>query len=284
MNEVPQQGTSVACSADGTKLVAAVFDIGGSPGGPIYLSPNSGITWTQANVPSNYWTSVASSADGSKLIAAANYDSGGGLYTSTNFGITWMSNNLAPKWVAASADGSEFVAVNGGEVLTTTNGGVTWRTVLTLPQSFFYESIAVSADGTELILGAGGIYISTNSGSAWAQDTNAPSTSWNGISVSADGSKLAGVSQAAGGSGGAGGIFFPQPFFTPVLNFTLLGGQPMLSWVVPSADFILQQNLDPAITKWLVVTNLRGANLRNLSGTVSVYPSNNWNFYRLAPR
>ena len=55
--------SSVACSADGSKLVAAVF------GGLIYTSTNSGSTWVAASAPTNFWWSVASSADGTRLFA-----------------------------------------------------------------------------------------------------------------------------------------------------------------------------------------------------------------------
>ena len=62
----PVPWTSVASSADGTKLVA-VGD------GYIHTSADSGVTWTKSG-PWGYWTSVASSADGTKLIAASDGD------------------------------------------------------------------------------------------------------------------------------------------------------------------------------------------------------------------
>src|ERR1039457_6520599 len=61
--------TSVASSADGTKLIAA----GGlfSQGGFIYTSTNSGLSWALTGAPTNqFWASVACSADGRKLVAA----------------------------------------------------------------------------------------------------------------------------------------------------------------------------------------------------------------------
>src|SRR5476651_674465 len=73
---------SVASSADGSKLVAAV--ISGS-GGSIYISTNSGTDWTLTTAPSVGWYSVTSSADGTKLVAAGN----GLIYASTNSGSDW---------------------------------------------------------------------------------------------------------------------------------------------------------------------------------------------------
>jgi hypothetical protein len=65
---------SVASSDDGNKLVAGVR-YGGPDGtyppagGPIYISADSGTTWTATTAPITNWSAVASSADGSKLVA-----------------------------------------------------------------------------------------------------------------------------------------------------------------------------------------------------------------------
>src|SRR3989442_1029319 len=69
--------TSIASSADGSKLVAVA-----NPG-PIYTSTNSGDTWTPTSAPTTNWQAVASSADGGRLIAVVN---GGGIYTSPDAG------------------------------------------------------------------------------------------------------------------------------------------------------------------------------------------------------
>jgi photosystem II stability/assembly factor-like uncharacterized protein len=61
----------ITSSADGTKLAAVVS------GGQIYLSTDSGVTWT-ATGPNQSWASIASSADGRKLVAVVN---GGQIYT-----------------------------------------------------------------------------------------------------------------------------------------------------------------------------------------------------------
>jgi len=69
--------TSIATSADGTRLVAAAGGLSGGYVGPIYFSTNSGSTWTITDAPFINWTSVASSADGSRLVAASAYS---GIY------------------------------------------------------------------------------------------------------------------------------------------------------------------------------------------------------------
>ena len=70
--ESARNWSSVASSADGSKLVAGVN------GGQLYISTDSGLSWTPRESIRN-WYSVASSADGTKLVAG---DSNGRLYTS----------------------------------------------------------------------------------------------------------------------------------------------------------------------------------------------------------
>ncbi len=97
-----RQWRSMASSADGSKLVAAV------DGEPIYISADSGATWAQRESHRN-WQSVASSADGSKLVAVR---VGGQIYTSADSGVTWTARESDRFWVsvASSADGSKLVA------------------------------------------------------------------------------------------------------------------------------------------------------------------------------
>ncbi len=120
---------SAASSWDGTKLVAATYGpwdwdimLGGSPG-VIYVSKDSGCTWTMTSAPSNYWRGVASSADGFRLVAVASpspYTPS--IYSSADAGASWVSNsapNLAWVSVASSADGCRLVAAeSGGSIYT----------------------------------------------------------------------------------------------------------------------------------------------------------------------
>ena len=107
--------SSVASSADGTRIVAAVgsgaLDL--SHAGPICTSTNSGKTWKKTSAPGGTWSSVASSADGSKLVAVTSDDgrgnAGSGLiYVSRDSGATWTQTSAPNKiWssVASSANG-----------------------------------------------------------------------------------------------------------------------------------------------------------------------------------
>ena len=105
---------SGACSADGTKLIAA------SSGG-IYTSTNFGLAWTATALPAPTWSSlsVACSADGKQLIASGLE----GTYVSTNFGGTWRLAIPASGKVVSSADGTRL-AVAGNFVYTSGDSGV----------------------------------------------------------------------------------------------------------------------------------------------------------------
>jgi photosystem II stability/assembly factor-like uncharacterized protein len=107
--------SALASSSDGSRLVAAV---GNGQSGSIYISADSGATWTANSTISGQWSSIASSSDGSHLAAVYNVTSAGYIYTSSDSGATWLQRNGAPNadWagVAMSADGSQIVAVPDG--------------------------------------------------------------------------------------------------------------------------------------------------------------------------
>ena len=55
----------------------------------------------------------------------------------------------------------------------------------------------------------------------------------------------------------------------------------VLSWIVPTTNFVLQQNLDLTTTNWTNVTNAPVLNLTNLQDEVVLSPTNDSGFYRL---
>ena len=185
--------TAVASSADGTKLAATIN------GNQIYVSTNSGATWTARGPTGQSWSSVASSADGTKLVATIgnNVSTTGPIYTSTDSGTTWTSQNSGSgsrTWVsvASSADGKRLVAANYNTsspgVYTSVNGGTNW----VLHHSItFCSSVASSADGMRLfaVINAGQIWTSTDAGTNWTN--HGSSLAWSAVASSADGSRLA---------------------------------------------------------------------------------------------
>jgi hypothetical protein len=219
--------TSVASSADGTRLVAVTG--GYYTIGYIYTSSDSGATWTQTSAPLQSWTSVASSADGTKLVAVCY---GGYIYVSADSGATWTQMTRTPhNWtsVASSADGAKLVAATGtyystgsaarnvltggGDIYTSADSGATWTVALQTEDS--WTSVASSADGTKLVAAGldsgavaifGDIYTSSNSGATWAQ-ASAPSQTWTSVASSADGTKLVAVAGAYYGNMSTGYIY-----------------------------------------------------------------------------
>jgi len=290
--------SAVCLSADGTKLVAAAYSFVNPlvipplvSKGSILTSTNSGATWKGGT--SEYWSSVASSADGNKLVAAVK---GGGIYTSTNSGATWTLTSAAnASWtcVASSADGTKLAAVSETnypvDVHISTNSGATWYTCslgLSLPVGFSFcnwSAICLSADGTRLTVAAnsvvtfgytfsGWIYTSTNSGATWKGGT---SEYWSSVASSADGSKLVAATVDDG-------IYTCQTTPAPVLSIAPSSNNLALSWLIPSTNFVLQQNSDLCAANWTDVTNNTPAlNLTNLQNQVALPLAAGNAFYRL---
>jgi hypothetical protein len=149
---------SIASSANGTKLVVTTGSFFPTSG-KIYVSTNSGITWTEVTPTNLYWASVASSADGTKLAAVGSPGfTGGFVYTSTNSGTTWTQQTNAPNigWfsIISSADGSKLVVQVPDTIYGSTNSGVTWAQItpppILWPGRSSSQVIASSADGTRL--------------------------------------------------------------------------------------------------------------------------------------
>ncbi len=124
--------------------------------GQLYISSNSGSSWTAEGPNGHFWSSVASSADGTKLVAAAN---GGQIYTSTNSGTIWTQRvSGTTNWVAvaSSADGSRLVATaSSGQIYVSTDSGATW-VAQNSPVTGQITSVASSSDGSRLAVTAGG--------------------------------------------------------------------------------------------------------------------------------
>ena len=200
MNGDTKSWTSIASSADGTKLAAT------EGGGFIYTSTDSGATWAErTSAGSRNWESITSSADGTKLaVIGLDWTSNGSIYTSQDSGATWTEQTAAGSrsWrsITSSADGTKLAVVNnGGSIYTSNDSGATW-TERTSAGSHYWYSITSSADGTKLAAGAfgGSIYTSQDSGATWTERTAAGSREWYSITSSADGTKLAAVNN--GGS------------------------------------------------------------------------------------
>jgi len=208
---------AIACSADGTNLVACESPAAALDSGQIYVSHNRGADWTLTSAPLGRWTALASSADGAKLVAVAGDVRGlvnnetyysGVIISSADFGQSWTQTSapVAP-WcsVACSTNGDRLLAATwDGAVYVSSDAAATWT--LTSPPIYLGAAVAISADGLRLAVAPadGPICISTNAGGAWttAGLKNPPdwtpwSTNlslvywWYALGMSADGSELA---------------------------------------------------------------------------------------------
>jgi len=111
---------AVACSTDGSFMVAAALEsYARCPApGPIYVSHDSGVTWTPTTAPLATWGSLACSADGTRVtagtIAAAISTTIGACY-SIDSGTNWTvdTNLFGAESLASSSDGSTRVAAEG---------------------------------------------------------------------------------------------------------------------------------------------------------------------------
>jgi len=165
----------IACSADGSSLLLASGDIP-NEGDVLYVSHDSGATWTAASMPNGSWHAVASSADGTVLMAAQPWWSRA-VFISTNSGATWSQAALpvaAWEGVACSANGAVLYATasrttNGSPegIYSSADRGATWSQAGVPPPTTngLWSPVACSADGTRVIWGEGShVWISTNSG------------------------------------------------------------------------------------------------------------------------
>jgi hypothetical protein len=185
----PQEGTSVAISADGnTAIVGGRYD--NSDTGAVWVFTRSGNTWTQqggklvgtgAITSSNgIWQgfSVSLSADGNTAIVGGGNDNG---YT----GAAWVYTRSGTVWTQ-----------QGNKLVGTGASGPAYQGI----------SVSLSADGNTAIVGgegddslAGAAWVYTRSGAVWTQQGNklvgagafnGANGAWQGNSVclSADGS------------------------------------------------------------------------------------------------
>ena len=126
--------SSVAVSADGRTIVAAVYAVvtsTGVSGGHLYYSIDGGATWTTVG-PQGFWRVVTMTADGKHL--AAIESAANALYLSSDF-VTWTQAALTPGQnffldVAYAGDGSVLVAATApfsGNVWLSYDHGATWK-------------------------------------------------------------------------------------------------------------------------------------------------------------
>lgn len=256
-------GYCLACSANASNLIAAAAS------GPIYFSTNSGANWSTASAPSTNWVSLASSADGRRMVGAINV---GNIYLSTNFGADWTPTDFPIQaWgsVCISADGKS-IGATGANTYISRNGGAIWIT-----NKISGNNIASSANGMTWMIAGAQIYTSSDGGVTWV--TNLSNWSWTGT-MSADGGEII-VEQTSGSGGLTNWIGHATP--SPRLNIQTTNGNLGISWLLPSTNFVLQQNADIATSNWVTIPGDPTLNFTNLNQEISVPVTTSNAFFRL---
>jgi photosystem II stability/assembly factor-like uncharacterized protein len=128
----------------------------------IYLSTNNGTSWTQTAL--NNHTVLSLAANGNILFAGTSDD---GLYVSTNTGISWIRTSLNYAIISLCTLGNNiFAGTNNGVYLSTNNGNNWSQTALNHQYINVFATI-----GSYIFAGTDeyGLYVSTNNGTSWYQ-------------------------------------------------------------------------------------------------------------------
>ena len=174
---------SIAVSYDGTRMAAVQRDTTSK----IWVSSNSGVTWTAMFGTNQFWLNISCNQDASILLAC---DNSGYLYKSTNSGsnFTQLTSSGSRLWYycCMSANGTLMAAVvKPGYIYISSNSGTNW-TEVTSVGSRNWNCISCSSDGTKIIATNNiTTVISTDSGSSWI--VRNPTTGCQGCAVSKDG-------------------------------------------------------------------------------------------------
>lgn len=168
-------GTTVACSADGSKFFTGSIACSGDGtylakiAGGISVSTNGGSAWFSIAAPSASLSCLAVSSDCTRLVAGV---SGGLLYASANLGATWLPLTTTNQfWAGAwmSADGSQFAgAVNKNGSL---DGGIFYSSVIPQPNTISTNSTIGGSKGAAVelqYLGNGQFMPVSSAGLLWA--------------------------------------------------------------------------------------------------------------------
>jgi len=239
-------------------VAASSFHIFGDyHSGLVNVSTNSGATWSVANLPGENWASVAASADGKRLFAAAAGIPAGSpvtyiiprpIYVSSDWGATWSPAPSLHAWrsVACSADGAAVIAVG----------------------------TFISAD---LMPSNSVIYTSSDAGLSW--DLDIAQGTWEAVTSSADGGRVVGTTSEEGQI-----LTRAQVVVPPRLTIAITDEQAFLSWLTPSALFVLQQTPSLAQPDWTEADAQPTLNYTNLNQEIALPAPCSSVFYRLVSR
>lgn len=162
--------TGSCCSNVSGTVQAACFY-----GGYVFVSTNSGVTWTQTSAPLANWRGICANADGTILYACA---FNGSVWKSTNTGSTWteLTSLGTRKWYGICCDDGGTNALvtcfnDAAKICIITSTGSSFPTPANNNFTQGFRHCCCSADFTKLYVccDTGEFYKSTNSGSTWTQ-------------------------------------------------------------------------------------------------------------------
>lgn len=162
----PMKEPSGGSSTSFATIGSIVFS--GSAGGGVYLSADSGRTWTPVNNGLTDGHVFALAADDS-ILYAGTWTSG--IFVSTDKGIHWTpaNNGIETQFITSIAvkDTSIFAgATKGGGMFRSTDGGSTWTSINTGITNKNILSIFINDHIIYAGTGAGG-FLSRNNGDSW---------------------------------------------------------------------------------------------------------------------
>ena len=197
---------SVACSADGTKMVA----VDGSPG-YIWTSSNSGSSWTQRTAAGQrVWTAVGMSPNGTYVVAAV---ANSNVYTSSNSGVDWVNPSNIQTYetpniltlvscnnITVSNDGATLYLSDNANTTPvprpfwySNNFGSNW--IPSSGRTDMYNTVAIKSTTTGsqifLALRNGLVYVSYNNNLINGLGGYGPQKVWTSLTISDDGLKVA---------------------------------------------------------------------------------------------
>jgi hypothetical protein len=137
----------------------------------VYLSTDSGASWTQVNAGLTSRNVISFGLSGENLFAGTR---AGGVFISTNNGTSWNQTALSGHYVHSIAvlDTTLFAGTEGNGVFRLTNTDSGWTVIDSNLTSTYVSALALS--NTNIFAGTygGGVFISTDNGANWTAVNN----------------------------------------------------------------------------------------------------------------
>jgi hypothetical protein len=199
--------------ANGTSIFSILINnsdtfIGTTAG--VYLSPDSGVTWTAVNnglpvSPSQVYSVAASSNSASEVNLYAGTNNG--VYLSTNNGTSWTGENsgvVGPQVNCFAGEGSKVFAVTTGPpdynntwLLYSSDYGTTWKVAADSGLSGFVANLTLTDSGLYAVSN-NGVFYSSNNGENWRSINGGIMNTTDPTTLVTNGSNLIAATQSNG--------------------------------------------------------------------------------------